>query len=268
MTGAAATPRPLVALHGVGKAFDGGLVALDGFDLTVREGEFVSLLGPSGCGKTTVLRLVAGLDQPTSGVVERDGAAGPGGVEGGLSFVFQDATLMPWASVAANVHLPLRIAGVQMAAARPRIDAMLDLVGLAGFAEALPHQLSGGMRMRAAIARALVTRPRLLLMDEPFAALDEITRFRLNDDLIASVAATGCTVIFVTHSIYESAYLSTRIAVMGGRPGRIVAEISIDLPPHVRDESFRRDARFLAAAQASSAALRDAMGGAAREAAA
>ncbi len=268
MTDTAGAPRPLVALHGVGKTFDGGLVALDGFDLTVREGEFVSLLGPSGCGKTTVLRLVAGLDAPTSGVIERDGAAGTGGVEGGLSFVFQDATLMPWASVAANVHLPLRIAGVPMRTARPRIDAMLDLVGLAGFADALPHQLSGGMRMRAAIARALVTRPRLLLMDEPFAALDEITRFRLNDDLLASVAATGCTVMFVTHSIYESAYLSTRIAVMGCRPGRVVADIPVNVAPHLRDESFRRDARFLAAAQASSAALRDAMAGAAREAAA
>jgi NitT/TauT family transport system ATP-binding protein len=267
MIDGAGPPRALIALRGVGKAFDGGTVALDGFDLTVREGEFVSLLGPSGCGKTTVLRLIAGLDEPTAGTIDRDGADPAERADRSLSFVFQDATLMPWASVASNVHLPLRIAGVPLPAARARIDAMLDLVGLAGFADAYPHQLSGGMRMRAAIARALVTRPRLLLMDEPFAALDEITRFRLNDDLLASVAATGCTVVFVTHSIYESAYLSTRIAVMGGRPGRVISEISVALPA-TRDESLRRDPRYLAAAQAASAALREGMAGDVRGAAA
>lgn len=251
---------PLVTLRGVGRTFGGngpggGTVALEGFDLTVREGEFVSLLGPSGCGKTTVLRLIAGLDSPTSGEVRRPGLEEDGRADGGLSYVFQDATLMPWADVAGNVHLPLRIAGQSRHSARARIDTVLELVGLSGFAKAYPHQLSGGMRMRVAIARALVTQPRLLLMDEPFAALDEITRFKLNDDLLASVSATGCTVVFVTHSIYESAYLSSRIVVMAGRPGRVKVEIPVDLPA-AREDSVRRDPRYLATAAAASAALR------------
>jgi NitT/TauT family transport system ATP-binding protein len=256
------TPRPLVSLQGLAKSYPGptpgapAVQALDGFDLVVREGEFVSLLGPSGCGKTTALRLIAGLETPDRGVIE--GAALEAG-EGGLGFVFQDPTLMPWASAADNVWFPLRLAGIGRREALPRIEALLDLVGVAAFRDALPHTLSGGMKMRVALARALVTWPRLLLMDEPFAALDEITRLRLNDDLLRLQRETGCTIVFVTHSIYESAYLSTRIAVMSRAPGHVVAEIPIDLPP-LRDESLRRDPRYLAACAAASRALATAMG--------
>jgi NitT/TauT family transport system ATP-binding protein len=244
-------------LRGVGKTFPGetfggaGTTALQGFDLTVQDGEFVSLLGPSGCGKTTALRLIAGLETPDEGVIE--GQALEAG-EGGLGFVFQDPTLMPWASVADNVWLPLRLAGRSRGEASSRIETLLDLVGIAPFAKALPHELSGGMKMRVALARALVTRPRLLLMDEPFAALDEITRLRLNDDLLRLKDETGCTIVFVTHSVYESVYLSTRLAVMSQRPGRVIAEIPIDLPAR-RDESLRRDPRYLDGCAAASRAL-------------
>ncbi len=255
---------PLVRLVGVDKSFEGpepggpDVEALRGFDLVVREGEFVSLLGPSGCGKTTALRLIAGLETPDAGVIE--GVALEAG-EGGLGFVFQEPTLMPWASAADNVWLPLRLAGMSRRQALPRIEALLSLVGVAEFRDALPHTLSGGMKMRVALARALVTRPRLLLMDEPFAALDEITRLRLNDDLLRLQRETGCTIVFVTHSIYESAYLSTRLAVMSRAPGRVVAEIPIDLPV-LRDESQRRDPRYLAACETASRALAAAMAGA------
>jgi NitT/TauT family transport system ATP-binding protein len=254
---------PLVTLRGLRKSFpgpvDGGrrVRALGGLDLQVREGEFLSLLGPSGCGKTTALRIIAGLEAPDEGSVEGE-ALSPG--EGGLSFVFQEPNLLPWASTADNVWFPLRLAGVGRAAARQRIEAVLSLVGIADFAEALPRTLSGGMRMRVALARALVTRPRLLLMDEPFAALDEITRLRLNDDLLRLQAETGCTIVFVTHSVYESAYLSTRLVVLSQRPGRVVAEIPITLPP-LRNEAMRRDPRYLAAAAEASRALADAMAG-------
>ena len=191
--------------------------ALADIDLDIHEGEFLSLVGPSGCGKSTILRLIAGLASPSSGMVARDDASVPG-------FVFQDATLMPWARVIDNVTLPLRLGGLRGAEAEARGAAALALVGLDGFARARPHELSGGMRMRASIARALVTEPRLLLLDEPFAALDEITRFRLDDELLAVSRSRRLTTVFVTHSVAESVYLSDRIAVMTGRPGRI-AEI-------------------------------------------
>lgn len=249
--------RELVLLRGLRKTFPGPtlaaapVVALDAFDLSVREGEFVSLLGPSGCGKTTVLRIMAGLDRPDAGTLA---SAVLDAREGGLGFVFQDPTLMPWASAADNVWLPLRLAGVSRADAAGRVAALLELVGVAEFRDALPHTLSGGMRMRVALARALVTRPRLLLMDEPFAALDEITRLRLNDDLLRLKQETGCTIVFVTHSVYESAYLSTRLAVMSRSPGRVIAEIAIDLPER-RHEELRRDPRYLEACAAASRAL-------------
>ncbi|GGH30685.1 nitrate/sulfonate/bicarbonate ABC transporter ATP-binding protein [Alsobacter metallidurans] len=247
---------PLVRLAGVGKTFDTGVTALSGLDLTIDEGEFLSLLGPSGCGKTTALRIIAGLDAPTEGAIETTARTAG---EGGLSFVFQDPTLMPWATVADNVWLPLRLAGVSRRDAAARIQAELARVGVADFAKALPHELSGGMRMRVAIARALITRPRLLLMDEPFAALDEITRFRLNDDLRGLWRETGCTVVFVTHSVYESVYLSTRLAVMTRRPGRILHEFSVDLPAE-RNEALRRDQFYLDLCAQASAALARAQG--------
>lgn len=252
------TPAPgaIVSLRDVGKAF-GARTAVAHVDLDVADGEFVAILGPSGCGKTTLLRLIAGLDVPTAGIVHgRD--LGP--AEGGLAYVFQDPTLLPWASVFDNVYLPLRIAGVTRADAYDRVRAMLDRVGLAGRDDAWPHALSGGMRMRAALARALVTRPGLLLLDEPFAALDEITRQRLNDDLLALAGETRCTVLFVTHSVSESVYLADRLVVMGGVPGRVVARIPVDLPSP-RREALRRDQVYLDICAQASAALAAAMSG-------
>ena len=244
-------PRALVSLHGVGKIYANGAVALQGVDLEVRSGEFLTLLGPSGCGKTTILRLIAGLDKVTSGALIRrfDAAVG---------FVFQEPTLMPWASVFDNVFLPLRLQGRTRQSAAPEVMAALALVGLADFGNAYPRELSGGMKMRASIARALVLRPALLLMDEPFAALDEITRFRLNDDLLRLQGELGATIVFVTHSVYESAYLSTRIVVMAARPGRIVAEIDQDAPMP-RDQNFRSSPAYMAGCRLASEALQSAM---------
>ena len=249
----AASASPIVALSGVGKSFASGVVALDRFDFAVRAGEFVSLLGPSGCGKSTALRIIAGLSEPTTGTVSWPAQAGVAGAPA-LSFVFQEPTLMPWATVAANVRLPLKLADVDAAAAAPRVGAVLDRVGLAAFAQAYPRELSGGMKMRASIARALVTEPKLLLMDEPFAALDEITRFKLNDDLLALWQTLGKTVIFVTHSVFESVYLSSRIVVMTPRPGRVFTELAIDAP-YPRDQGFRTSAEYAAHCRLASEAL-------------
>ncbi len=221
----------IVTLSGVGKRFASRLDALDGIDLSVARGEFLSLLGPSGCGKSTLLRIIAGLSEPTRGTCRlRLGEPGKPVAAGRLGFVFQDPTLMPWSTVAANVELPFRIAGRVGSAERDRAAAALRAVGLAGFEQSYPHQLSGGMRMRVSIARALVTDPELLLLDEPFAALDEITRFALNDDLLQLWETRRPTVLFVTHSVFESVYLSTRIAVMSARPGQIVADLPVGLP--------------------------------------
>jgi NitT/TauT family transport system ATP-binding protein len=192
--------RTLVSLRDVTKVFSNGVTALAGFDLDVFAGEFVSLLGPSGCGKSTVLRLIAGLAQPTEGIVSWPGST-DNDHRGEIGFVFQDPTLMPWANVADNVWLPLRLHGVSRHDARDRIAESLALVGLSDFAKAYPRELSGGMRMRVSIARALSLKPQLLLMDEPFAALDEIARFRLNDDLLRLQNDLRCTVVFVTHSV-------------------------------------------------------------------
>ena len=250
---------PMVTLRGVGKTFARGVVALDGLDLDVRPGEFVSLLGPSGCGKSTALRLIAGLSEPTQGVIEWRRAQGASGERHALGFVFQEPTLMPWATVAANVRLPLKLKGLA-ATAQPRVDAALARVGLAGFAGSYPRELSGGMKMRASIARALVTEPRLLLMDEPFAALDEITRFRLNDDLLALWQSLGKTVVFVTHSVFESVYLSQRVVVMTQRPGRVFTQLAIDAP-NPRDERFRTSATYAAFCRQVSEAFARAMTG-------
>jgi NitT/TauT family transport system ATP-binding protein len=253
------TPSParglIVSLHGVGKTFGSGTVALDSLDLDIRGGEFVSLLGPSGCGKSTALRIIAGLSEPTRGTVTW--TAGKTRRDQSIGFVFQEPTLMPWANVFDNVFLPLRLAGVQRSAAAPRVTESLAHVGLADFAQAYPRELSGGMKMRVSIARALVTDPALLLMDEPFAALDEITRFKLNDDLVALWRELHMTVVFVTHSVFESVFLSSRIVVMTGRPGRVSSELAIDAP--VRDAKFRTSAEYAGYCRVASEALHQAM---------
>ncbi len=251
----------MIRLAGICKTYPNGVVALDGLDLQVEAGEFVSLLGPSGCGKSTALRLIAGLESADSGLlrVEPGDATADDPSRRGIAFVFQDPTLIPWATAFDNVWLPLRLAGLPRAAAADRVREALAGVGLDGFENAYPRELSGGMRMRVSIARAMVTGPRLLLMDEPFAALDEITRFRLNDDLLRLKGEQGWTVVFVTHSVFESVYLATRIAVMTGRPGRIAGEVAVDVP-YPRTPAFRTDRRYAEACRATSAILHKAMG--------
>ena len=240
----------IVRLSGVGKTFDNGAVALAGLTFDVAGGEFVSMLGPSGCGKSTALRIVAGLSEASTGDVERSGDS--------LGFVFQDPTLMPWATVAANVSLPFKLNAAHNTDLRSAVTRALVRVGLDDFAEAYPRQLSGGMRMRVSIARALVTEPPLLLMDEPFAALDEITRFKLNNELLTLWQEMRRTVIFVTHSVFESVFLSQRILVMTPRPGRVFADIEIPAA-YPRDESFRTSAEFAGYCRRVSEALAQAM---------
>jgi NitT/TauT family transport system ATP-binding protein len=243
----AARKRPLVVMQSVSKVFSSGTVALSDMSLTVESGEFVSLLGPSGCGKSTALRIIAGLGGTSSGSIDWPSSRinSKGLPEGDIGFVFQEPTLMPWKTVFGNVYLPLRLRGVSKTAAREKIMAALETVGLADFAKAYPRELSGGMKMRVSIARALVTKPKLLLMDEPFAALDEISRQKLNDDVLRLWKTTGITVIFVTHSVFESAYLSNRIVVMKSRPGRVHADLplvtSLERDAHYRtSEEYRR----------------------------
>jgi NitT/TauT family transport system ATP-binding protein len=248
-----------VSLQGVIKTFASGVTALDHLDLECRPGEFVSLLGPSGCGKSTALRLIAGLMEPTRGVVSLSGGQGGDARHGQIGFVFQEPTLMPWATVAANVRLPLALRH-QGATANERVIAALMQVGLEGFERTYPRELSGGMKMRVSIARALVTEPALLLMDEPFAALDEVTRFRLNDDLIALWRAARRTVVFVTHSVFESVYLSERVVVMTPRPGRVFADLPI-AAPYPRDRQFRTSPEYAALCRRVSEALAEASGG-------
>jgi NitT/TauT family transport system ATP-binding protein len=249
-------------MRSVSKSFDNGVEALRNFSLDVREGEFLSLLGPSGCGKSTALRLIAGLSDPTSGTIEwRDGPPEATAAEHEISFVFQDATLMPWASVFDNIWLPFRLRGQSRDQARAAIEEVIALVGLEEFASAYPRELSGGMRMRVSIARALATKPRLLLMDEPFAALDEITRFKLNDELLDLWRRQRFTVVFVTHSVFESVYLSSRLAVMRPRPGRVVEEIAIDAP-YPRTADFRTSPLYNDYCRRVSDALSAAMAGA------
>jgi NitT/TauT family transport system ATP-binding protein len=231
-----------LALDRVGKIFANGVLALSHLSMDIAEGELLTLLGPSGCGKSTALRIIAGLVEPTTGAVRWGGDAAVDHRDK-IGFVFQEPTLMPWADVIDNVWLPLRLRGTPKSEARQRIDESLSLVGMADFAQAFPHQLSGGMKMRVSIARALTLNPKLLLMDEPFAALDELTRFRLNDDLLMLRRRINCTVVFVTHSIFESVYLSDRIAIMSPRPGCVVAEVRID-EPRKRDADFRTSPRY------------------------
>lgn len=227
-------------MRGVTKVFSNGTVALSDMSMVVGPGEFVSLLGPSGCGKSTALRIIAGLGAPSAGAIDWPSSKinARGLPEGDVGFVFQEPTLMPWQTVFGNVFLPMKLRGRSKSAVRSEIMDMLSLVGLADFADAYPRELSGGMKMRVSIARALVTKPKLLLMDEPFAALDEITRQKLNDDVLMLWKQSGVTVIFVTHSVFESAYLSNRIVVMKARPGQVYADLPLEPPEH-RDESYR-----------------------------
>jgi NitT/TauT family transport system ATP-binding protein len=249
---------PLLRMSHVEKTFHGDVVALKDMHLTVNEGDFMSLLGPSGCGKSTALRLISGLIHPTRGKIEWEG----GQSENDLGVVFQEPTLMPWATVAQNVWLPFRLKGVSYHEVRDQILEALKLVGLEKFQNSYPRELSGGMKMRVSIARAMVTKPRLILMDEPFAALDEITRFKLNNDLLELKAAIGCTVIFVTHSVFESVFLSDRIIVMAARPGRVIHELHVDTP-YPRHEEFRTSTEYANHTRAASDALHEAIGEAA-----
>lgn len=244
---------PLISLQQVGKTYDNGHVAIEGFDLDVRSGETLTLLGPSGCGKSTILRLIAGLAAPTSGRIVWSSPER----RKNLGVVFQEPTLMPWASVFDNVYLPLRLAGASRDSAGPQVRQALRQVGLSDFAAALPRELSGGMKMRCAIARALATVPTVILMDEPFAALDEVTRFRLNDELLELQRELKATIIFVTHSVFESAYLSSRIVVMSRQKGKMIDEIAID-PDLQRTADFRHTPAFADICRRASLALRDA----------
>jgi NitT/TauT family transport system ATP-binding protein len=270
VTGAAdAKSGPAVHLVGVDKAFavrgGGQTVALQGIDLDVRHGEFVSLIGPSGCGKSTLLRIVGDLIQPTSGSVDVNGKpAHRARLDRDYGMVFQAPVLFDWRSVEANVRLPLEVMGIAGAERERRVREMLDLVELGGFLGHYPHQLSGGMQQRVAIARALAFEPALLLMDEPFGALDEMTRERLNIEVLRIWAQTGTTIIFVTHSIPEAVFLSTRVVVMSARPGRIAGVIDIDLPQPRNDET-RETERYFELVTAVRESLRGGGGSSARQ---
>ncbi|HEX4891490.1 MAG TPA: ABC transporter ATP-binding protein [Alphaproteobacteria bacterium] len=243
----------MLTIENLGKIFPGGVAALENVNLSMARGEFIALLGPSGCGKSTLLRIVAGLIAPASGRVEWAAAL----QKGDIGVVFQEPTLMPWANVRKNVETPLRIAGVPATERARSAMEMLALVGLENFAQAYPRTLSGGMKMRVAIARALITRPPLLLLDEPFAALDEITRQQLNDDLLDICNKAQLSVLFVTHSAAEAVYLSERVLIMSARPGTILREMRIDAP-EPRAEAFRHSPQFAAYCGEISAALRGA----------
>lgn len=235
----ASMPVSLITLKGIDKVYQNGTVALQGVDLDVNPGEFISLVGPSGCGKSTVLRLVAGLGSPTGGIMKWQGTS----EQQTLAFVFQDPALMPWANVVDNIHLPLKLKGQSLRSVRARIQETINTVDLGGFEQSYPRQLSGGMKMRVSIARALVTKPQVLLMDEPFGALDEMTRSRLNSDLLHLWEEKHWTVLFVTHNIYEAVYLSTRVIVMAARPGRVVADIPVEAG-YPRTDGFRTSSQF------------------------
>jgi NitT/TauT family transport system ATP-binding protein len=254
--------RPIVRLRSVSKRFASGTLALSRMSLELGRGEFVSLLGPSGCGKSTALRLIAGLGEPTSGEIDwpRAEYTAQGKPRRKIGFVFQEPTLMPWATAFENVWLPLRLKHISRKQAREAVMSALERVRLAKFADAYPRELSGGMKMRVSIARALITEPSVLLMDEPFAALDEISRQRLNDDLLALWETFRWTIVFVTHSVTEAVYLSSRIVVMAAQPGRVIA----DLPNALgltRSSATRTTAEFASASRAISEVLNQSMGG-------
>lgn len=220
---------PEIILSGVTKQFRNGALALDQIDLQVAKGEFVSLLGPSGCGKSTLLRLVSGLTTPTSGSITVNGMP-PANARQLMSFIFQDATLLPWRTVEQNVGLGLELEHVARPVREEKVARMLELVGLSAVARSYPRQLSGGMKMRVSIARALASRPEILLLDEPFAALDEMSRDRLNEEILRLYREQQWTVLFVTHSVAEAVFLSTRIVILAPHPGRIAQVVPIELP--------------------------------------
>jgi len=231
--------KSLLSINAISRTFPNGTQALDNVSLDIPHGRITSLLGPSGCGKSTLLRIISGLDEASAGHIEWQEDA-PN--TGEIGFVFQDATLLPWANVWDNIYLPFRIKGTSHEVAKTAVEDAVSLVALNSFEQHRPHQLSGGMRMRVSIARALATSPSLLLMDEPFGALDEMTRFRLNDDLLRIKETINCTIVFVTHSVFEAVYLSDKIAVISPRPGRLIAEKSIELTS--RDTAIRSTAEF------------------------
>lgn len=237
---------PVLLANQVEKTYPNGTQALQRLKLSIGRGEFVSLLGPSGCGKSTLLKMFAGLEAPSAGHVRwwGKGDLDASQADQRMAMVFQEATLMPWARVADNARLPLDLAGVPKSEANARVQAALELVGLGEFGGVYPRELSGGMQMRASIARALAMQPNLLLMDEPFGALDEFTRNRLDSDLRDLWRAHDLTVVFVTHSIYEAVFLSSRVVVMGARPGRVLADVAIE-GPEMRDEAFRTSPDFI-----------------------
>lgn len=243
-----------VELIDVEKTFANGTTAVSSLNLRLGQGEFTCFVGPSGCGKSTVLRMLAGLSSVSQGAISRLPIEGQPGAVNDLGFVFQEPTLLPWSRVWDNVYLPLRLNGTSRNGAQSRVDEALEMVGLGGFERAYPRELSGGMKMRVSIARALVTRPQLLLMDEPFGALDELTRFALNDQLLQLWQQHQWTIGFVTHSVYEAVYLAQRVVVMSPRPGRVVADMPIKAE-YPRDASFRRSDIYHDACEAVSAAL-------------
>ena len=245
--------RPIIQMDRVSRRFGKDVLAVDNMSVAISEGEFVSFLGPSGCGKSTALKMIAGLLPVSAGGIAITPPEGKS--EQDLAFVFQEPTLMPWATVFDNVFLPLRLAGVSRAAAMPRVSAALADVGLTRFSHSYPRELSGGMKMRVSIARAMVTQPRIMLMDEPFAALDEMTRGKLNNDVVRLAKERGLTVIFVTHSVFEAVYLSTRVIVMAARPGRVAADLALETP-WPRGEDWRTSAGFAAEARRVSETLK------------
>ena len=248
-------PRPFVSFDGVQKRYGNGPLVLDNLDLSVREGEFVSLIGPSGCGKSTILKLLAGLSPVSSGELIIDGMK-PVHAREEMFYVFQEANLLPWSRVLENVELPLRIRGDARNRRRERAREMVELVGLKEAGRQFPWQLSGGMRMRVSIARALSVKPRILLLDEPFGALDEMTRDRLNEDLLEIRERDPFTAFFVTHSVAEAVFLSTRIVVLSANPGRIADVIEVPFP-FPRKGDLRESPEYLEVFAGATHALRD-----------
>jgi len=248
---------PMIEFSGLTKRYAPGQTVLDSVNLTISKGEFVSFIGPSGCGKSTALKLISGLAVPTAGTISVDGMT-PKNAREIISFIFQDATLLPWRTVQQNVGLGLELERVGGARRKEKTSQLLELVGLQHMASAYPRELSGGMKMRVSIARALATSPRLLLMDEPFAALDEMSRDRLNEELLRLRDEQKWTAVFVTHSVAEAVFLSTRIVVLSPNPGRIHAMLPVELPP-ARTAALRATPEFDELVARVSRTLREAL---------